>query len=745
MRRAVLRVLCAVLLCAGLGVPRAAANTRVWWAHVPLDSLHPAQTRWSEPLRLGRHLGALRLSGHLAVRPGNVASGAPIWGPELEPPGARTQERVRWRRLEEFTSDGSSPWVEARGDSTVFDSVAYWRHTAECAGCPVAARRQVASLALADGDTLAADSILASPALARSVWAWPVRRQRAELALASGDTARADSLLEATDRGGWPEAERAAWLALRVRLRTDLQDTTRAIGFARQALSVYPSLPATRRALALLEELLARRGDSLGAGEQRMAAEVEVFAGRSALAAGRLRRVVADPAAGAARWPAALRLCEVLRGARRFAEARTTAESLLRTRVPPELGTSLGVERARAELGAGHPDSALAIYARLAAEDSLAAVLGWEAGRAAEDAGRWDEALRWYGRVPSQTRRGREAAFRAGLLLFAMGRPDSAAARWAPDSSDGARFWCGTARRALGDTTAGDSILREVAGRPGYSFYRAAARDTLALRGWSGGVAAESCASEVRCAALSEVNVLIRLGLADDATALLSRWAAGDARLVPGPRLPIAPEWLFAARQAYGLDRVGLGISLAERARVAGADLEPRLQWDIVPWEYPPACESLFVAPRDTVVASLEPSLLFALTRQESVFDPRARSRSDALGLMQLKLSTATDMARLARDPAPTEVGLFEAETNVRYGARYLRRLLRRFDGSVAAALSAYNAGPGSLSPRWRELRTRGGEALLCELASNPLAQDYAKRILGFRQAYRELRPTTVP
>ena len=78
----------------------------------------------------------------------------------------------------------------------------------------------------------------------------------------------------------------------------------------------------------------------------------------------------------------------------------------------------------------------------------------------------------------------------------------------------------------------------------------------------------------------------------------------------------------------------------------------------------------------------------------------------------------------------------------MRYGARYLARLLRRFDGSVAAALSAYNAGPGSLSPRWRELRARGGEALLCELASNPLAQDYAKRILGFRQAYRELRPT---
>jgi hypothetical protein len=298
------------------------------------------------------------------------------------------------------------------------------------------------------------------------------------------------------------------------------------------------------------------------------------------------------------------------------------------------------------------------------------------------------------------------------------------------------------ARRGLGDTAAGDPLLRRVAAQPGYSFYRAAARDTLGVRGWTGGFAAEECAGESRCGPLREVRDLIGLGLVDHATELLARWVAGDERLALGPQAPTAFEWLSAARLAYMSGRIGLGISLAERSREAGADLELQLQWDIVPWAFPPACESLFVAPRDTVVASLEPALLFALVRQESVFDPQARSRSDALGLMQLKLSTATDMARLARDRAPTEATLFEPEPNVRYGTRYLARLLRRFDGSVAAALSAYNAGPGSLCARWPELRERGGEALLCELASNPLAQDYAKRIVGYRQAYRELGPT---
>lgn len=749
-RRLAWLALCAVVGSIALVVLPAAGGTRVRWAHVPLDSLRPVQDLRRDGERTLQVYGPLQLSAHVAWH--RMVADEPVLDWRARAIGVRSPERVDSGRVVWSLAAkphlvwmvGSTPeWVEVRGDSFVFDSVVYWRHMAECAHCTIAARRQVACLAVADGDTLAADSILASPALARSVWAWPVLRQRVELSLAGGDTAGADALLESADRADWPDGERAAWLALRVRLRVAVRDTAQAIEFARQALRVYPSLPATGRSLALLGDLLRARGDSLSAGEQRTAAEVEVFGGRSAAAIGRLRRVVADPASGAERWRAGLRLCELLRGARRFAEARATADSLLLAPIQADLRDRLWTEKARAELGAGQPDSALAIYSRLAGDDSLAAALSWEAGRAAEDAGRWDESLRWYGRVPREARRGREAGFRAGLLHLALGRPDSAVACWAPDSSDGARFWCGVARRLLGDTAAGDSVLRRVAAQPSYSFYRAAARDTLRLRGWSGGIAVDDCVSDSLCGPLLEVRNLIGFGLMDDAANLLSRWAAGDGRLARGSEEPMALEWLAAAHEAYASGRVGLGIALSERAREAGAGLDLRQQWDVVPWAFPPVWESLFVASRDSVVASLEPALLFALTRQESVFDPRARSRSDALGLMQLKLATARDVARWAGDPAPTEATLFDPERNVRYGARYLRRLLGRFDGSVAAALSAYNAGPGSLSTRWRELRERGGEALLCELASNPLAQDYAKGILGFRQAYRELRPKT--
>jgi hypothetical protein len=457
--------------------------------------------------------------------------------------------------------------------------------------------------------------------------------------------------------------------------------------------------------------------------------------------------VCADPRAGRERWHAGLRLCEGLRRSRRFAEARAAVRWTRPGALAPDLDPFWTLENARIETAAGRPDSALALYALVTASAGGGWVesAAWEAGRTAEDAGRWDEALLWYARTTRDAgRRAGDAAFRAGLLHFALGRADSALASWASDSSDAGRFWRGVVLRALGEQVEGDSVLRRVAALPGYAFYRAAARDTLGVRGWPGGLRPVVTPALDSCPGLRAAEELAAIGASDEAGLLLSGVDARGVLLgsdVPG--CDAVEEALAGAGVAYALGRSGLGIALAGRAvRLNDAELRDAAAWPRIPWAFPPAFESLFVSPRDPVVATLEPALLFAVAYQESRFDPRARSRSDALGLMQLKLGTARDVARWARDPAPTEATLFDPETSVRYGARYLARLLGRFEGSVAAALSAYNAGPGSLTPRWRELRERGGEALLCELSSNPLAQDYARRILGYRQAYRELRPT---
>lgn len=85
----------------------------------------------------------------------------------------------------------------------------------------------------------------------------------------------------------------------------------------------------------------------------------------------------------------------------------------------------------------------------------------------------------------------------------------------------------------------------------------------------------------------------------------------------------------------------------------------------------------------------LAPELLHAVVKAESDYQVRAVSPAGAQGLMQLMPATAAELG--VEDP-------FDIEQNIRGGARYLRRMLDRFDGKLRLALAAYNAGPGAVS-----------------------------------------------
>lgn len=105
--------------------------------------------------------------------------------------------------------------------------------------------------------------------------------------------------------------------------------------------------------------------------------------------------------------------------------------------------------------------------------------------------------------------------------------------------------------------------------------------------------------------------------------------------------------------------------------------------------------------------AGIDPYLLAGLVATESSGRPRARSSVGALGLTQLRPDTAAEQARLMKLPVPDEGDLLgDPELNLRLGAGYLARLIKRQGGSIPQALMAYNTGPTRFN-RW--LNEAGG------------------------------------
>ena len=109
----------------------------------------------------------------------------------------------------------------------------------------------------------------------------------------------------------------------------------------------------------------------------------------------------------------------------------------------------------------------------------------------------------------------------------------------------------------------------------------------------------------------------------------------------------------------------------------------------------------------------IDRALIFALIRQESRFQSRARSQMGATGLMQLMPRTARSVAS-RKDWNGRRSSLFDPVLNITLGQKYIRHLLDHavVEGDLFYTIAAYNGGPGNLY-KWRKKIDYGTDSLL--------------------------------
>ena len=148
------------------------------------------------------------------------------------------------------------------------------------------------------------------------------------------------------------------------------------------------------------------------------------------------------------------------------------------------------------------------------------------------------------------------------------------------------------------------------------------------------------------------------------------------------------------------------------------------------PWTY------VQIVSRAARMSRVDASLVIALARQESAFNPEAISHAGAMGLLQVMPDTANEvMGFAAGSEESKQLDILNPKTNAELGAVYLSRMLRRNDGQVEYALASYNAGPAAVQ-RWRSRLGAVPIDVFVEEIPYSETRDYVRRVLSWQQKY---------
>jgi len=145
----------------------------------------------------------------------------------------------------------------------------------------------------------------------------------------------------------------------------------------------------------------------------------------------------------------------------------------------------------------------------------------------------------------------------------------------------------------------------------------------------------------------------------------------------------------------------------------------------------------------------VDQALIYALIRQESGFNPKAKSWAGARGLMQLMPRTASFVARDRRFHRhnSTRRKLFQPEINLSLGQKYIEILLadKKINGDLFLMAAAWNGGPGNLN-KWRRKTDYLNDALFfIESIPSRETRNFIERVLSNLWAYRDRLGQSTP
>ena len=351
------------------------------------------------------------------------------------------------------------------------------------------------------------------------------------------------------------------------------------------------------------------------------------------------------------------------------------------------------------------------------------------------------EARRLYGVVAGRYPTSRFAPtsrFRAAMVSFLNGEPrlaaqefDQLAERY-PSSEEalGATYWAGRAWVGAGDSAIARARWQSLTSREPLSYYAALSAARLGDQPWVPPAAPDSFSSDTAVEnQVATAALLARLGLAAESRWELDRLARSS---------DTSSERLLALANAFR--RHGMAsqaIQLGRRALARGAPADARTYRLI----YPVVHEDALLA--EAAEHGLDPSLMAALIRQESNFNPSATSPAGARGLAQVMPELGERLARELAYPVWDPVLLYQPDVSIQLGAVHLRELFSRYD-QRAHILAAYNAGASRVE-RWSKRIGVEDPEVFAERISFVETRDYVRIIQRNEDIYRALYGSAVP